>query len=249
MIVVRFEIEKIIRKTFQVFGLDLKRISVNTSPSLQLWRSLEYFNIDTVLDIGANVGQFACDLRTAGYYGNIVSFEPLPDAHQMLVKASTADALWDVHELGAIGDFDGELNINISDNSVSSSILPMLKLHSDAEKSSFYVDKVKVPISRLDSIAKPYINNSQSYFIKIDTQGYEWKVLDGAKEVLSNAQGVLCELSLVPLYEGQHLWMEIIERMENEGFVLWSFVSGFTDPRDGKTLQVDAIFYRDSHVE
>ena len=81
-------------------------------------------------------------------------------------------------------------------------------------------------------------------FLKIDTQGYEWQVLDGARESLSQCQGVLCELSLVPLYEGQCLWMEMIQRLESGGFTLWSIQKGFTDLRDGRTLQVDAIFLR-----
>jgi hypothetical protein len=56
--------------------------------------------------------------------------------------------------------------------------------------------------------------------------------------------GLLCELSLVPLYDGQRLWLEIIRRLEDEGFTLWSIHRGFTDPRDGRTLQVDALFFR-----
>ena len=77
----------------------------------------------------------------------------------------------------------------------------------------------------------------------IDTQGFEWEVLDGASDTFVRARGVLCELSLVPLYEGQRLWLDLIERLESAGFVHWSFPKGLTDPRDGRTLQVDAIFF------
>lgn len=69
-------------------------------------------------------------------------------------------------------------------------------------------------------------------------------MLDGASETLPLVQGVLCELSLIALYEGQRLWMEMIHRFESDGFVLWSIQRGHTDPRDGRMLQVDAAFFR-----
>ena len=97
---------------------------------------------------------------------------------------------------------------------------------------------------RLDAVGPMYLADSRRAFLKIDTQGYEWQVLDGACETMSQMQGVLCELSLVPLYEGQRLWMDMIQRLEREGFALWSIQPGFMDPRDGRTLQVDAVFFR-----
>jgi hypothetical protein len=62
-------------------------------------------------------------------------------------------------------------------------------------------------------------------------------VLDGAADTLQRAQGVLLELSLVPLYEGQRLWQDIIARMETAGFTLWVLQKGFTDPRTDRSLQ------------
>ena len=96
----------------------------------------------------------------------------------------------------------------------------------------------------LDTVAPEYLSVASNPFLKIDTQGFEWQVLDGASETLAHVKGVLCELSLVPLYEGQKLWMDLIQRLEREGFTLWSIQKGFTDPRDGRTLQVNAIFFR-----
>ena len=80
--------------------------------------------------------------------------------------------------------------------------------------------------------------------MKIDTQGYEWAVLDGAKKILPRIKGILCELSLVELYKGQHLWMDLLNRLENEEFTLWSIQRGFTDRISGRTLQIDATFFR-----
>lgn len=168
----------------------------------------------------------------------------MSSASQKLYALANRDKDWAVHHQCAIGDHDGEIEINIAGNSVSSSILPMLRSHTDAAIGSAYVSSEKVPISRLDSIANSYLESDSNLFIKIDTQGYEWQVLDGARETLKQARGVLCELSLVPLYDGQHLWRDIIDRLESEGFMLWALQKGFTDPRTGQSLQMDGIFLR-----
>jgi FkbM family methyltransferase len=236
--------KKIIKSLIHATGFDLHRLTPATKPSFQLLKGLERFNIDMVLDVGANVGQFASELRSVGYKGNLVSFEPLSAAHITLSENARRDAKWRVHTRCAIGDYDGEVEINIAGNSVSSSVWPMTEAHSSAAKNSAYVGSEKVPIQKLDSVAPEYFSQASRPFLKMDTQGFEWTVLDGALQILPMIQGVLCELSLIPLYDGQRLWMDMIHRLENEGFTLWAIQKGFTDPRDGRTLQVDAIFFR-----
>jgi len=210
----------------------------------QSYSAIKYFEIDLVLDVGANKGQFASSLRRSGFIGKIVSFEPLESAYSELKKASKNDRLWEVNSRVAIGDHDGNIEINIAGNSVSSSILPMLKSHSDVARGSEYVGKESVNIVKLDTVSKQYLKDAIYPFLKIDTQGYEWQVLDGATEILSRFKGILCEMSLVELYKGQHLWMDILSRLENEGFTLWSIEKGFTDQINGRTLQWDATFFR-----
>lgn len=237
-------LKKLIKGGLHKTGFDLHRLTPNSNPAFQLLKGMERFGVDLVFDVGANTGQFASELRSIGFKGQIVSFEPLPEAYQTLTATAARDPGWTVHRRAAIGDFDGEIEINIAGNSVSSSVLPMLDSHSSAAEGSAYIGSERVPIYRLDSVARTYIRDSSRYFVKIDTQGFEWQVLDGGRETLRQAQGVLCELSLVPLYEGQRLWMDVLHRLEAEGFTLWSIQKGFTDPRDGRTLQIDAIFFR-----
>lgn len=236
--------KKVIKRLIHRLGYVLERLNVNSRSEFQLIQSLKRFEIDLVLDIGANEGQFASEIRSVGYKGQIVSFEPLSDAHQKLTQAAIRNNNWAVHPRCAIGDYDGEVEINVSGNSVSSSVLPMTEAHSSAAQNSAYVGSEKASIVRLDSVAADYISPSNSFFIKIDTQGFEWQVLDGATETLKNAQGVLCEMSLVSLYEGQRLWMDMLKRLESEGFTLWAIQRGFTDPRDGRSLQINAVFFR-----
>jgi len=238
------KLKKQIKRGMHKAGFDLHRLSPHSNPAFQLLKGLERFGVDLVFDVGANTGQFASELRSIGFKGQIVSFEPLPEAYQTLTATAARDPGWTVHRRAAIGDFDGEIEINIAGNSVSSSVLPMLDSHSSAAEGSAYIGSERVPIYRLDSVARTYIRDPSRYFVKIDTQGFEWQVLAGGRETLGPAKGVLCELSLVPLYEGQRVWMDLLHRLEAEGFTLWSIQKGFTDPRDGRTLQIDAIFFR-----
>ena len=126
--------------------------------------------------------------------------------------------------------------------------MPILSSHTDAEYNSVYIGSERSPIITLDSVSQHYLKESSNCFIKIDTQGYEWQVLDGAKNTLKVSKGILCELSLVPLYEGQYLWREIIERVEEEGFILWSLHKAFTNKINGRTLQLDAVFLKKNAI-
>jgi FkbM family methyltransferase len=224
--------------------IGLQRFNPEGMPCYFLQKSLKKFGIDLVLDIGANTGQFATGLRSVGFGGQIVSFEPLATAHRVLSEAASHDARWKVHPRTAIGACNGEIDFNVASNSVSSSILPMKESHLSAAVDSAYIRTEQVPISTLDAVAPQYLNGHQRSLLKIDTQGFEWEVLVGARLTLPRVQGVYCELSLVHLYEGQHLWMEMIARLNKEGFTLWSIQRGFSDHRDGRTLQVDASFFR-----
>jgi FkbM family methyltransferase len=233
-----------VKQLLHAAGVEAHRFHPNTSQLARLMAALRHFNIDLVIDIGANEGQFANELRAGGYSGRIVSFEPLSSAHGRLLQVSGGDTAWHVHPRCALGDRLGEIELNISGNSVSSSILPMLTSHSSAAPESAYLGHESVPLITLDSVAQTYFEGAKAPFLKIDTQGYEWQVLDGARATLPRVSGIQMELSLVPLYEGQRLWRECIDRLEAEGFVLWALQPVFVDPATGRTLQLDGIFYR-----
>ena len=237
-------IKSTLKSFLRSLGWKLHRVNPATDPFAQTIAVLNHVGSNIIFDVGANVGQFALGIRASGFNGKIISFEPLARAHSKLLTASRRDPAWTIHSRTAIGNKDGEINVNISGNSVSSSVLPMLELHAEASKNSAYVGIETVPVARLDTIAFSYLSQNCRLFLKIDTQGFEWEVLDGALETLKLSHGVLLEMTLVPLYEGQRLWQDVIERMKLHGFALWSIQPGFTDLQTGRTLQVDAIFLR-----
>ena len=98
---------------------------------------------------------------------------------------------------------------------------------------------------KLDSISGKYLSQNSNTLLKIDTQGFEEKVLTGAKETLKKIKGVELELSLVKLFEGQKLYLELIKLMENEGFMLHSVEPAFTDKKSGRLLQINGLFFKE----
>jgi len=233
-----------IRRILRAAGFDLRRRTIQASPELQLQAILNSAKIDTVIDVGANEGQYAAALRASGYRGRIISFEPLRAAHERLLRASARDREWKVAERLALGDRDGEVEIHVAANSVSSSILPMLGRHEAAAPESRYIASEVTPLRRLDSVLIDYVGAGAAVLLKVDTQGYEDRVLAGARETLKSVRAVQLELSLTPLYEGQLLLPDMLRMLESFGFRLHALLPGFVDPSTGQTLQVDGVFLR-----
>ena len=233
-----------LKKIFNLVGLNIERYRPLVGTQAEIYNAIKKVKTNIIFDIGANTGQFGLEVRQRGYEGKIISFEPLTIARKKLLENVSGDISWIVHDRTAIGDYMGVIEINISKNSFSSSVLPMLNSHSDVEPNSVYIGSEKTSVITLDSIADKYLNKSSNCFIKIDTQGYEWQVLNGAYKTLSQAKGIICELSLLPLYDGQQLWRDILERLEEEGFVLWALHKAFSDKNNGRTLQLDGVFLR-----
>lgn len=233
-----------VKRVLRGFGYDVIQYRPSSSDAAKLTALMRHAGVDLVLDVGANEGQFAQELRDGGYRGRIVSFEPLRDAHAKLARAAAGDAAWTVHERCAIGDHDGEVEIHVAGNSVSSSIRPMLEQHAQSAPESRYVGTERVPLRRLDDIAMAHAEGARSLHLKIDTQGFEGAVLRGAPRLLQRARVVQLELSLVPLYEGQELWEHFMALMQAQGFVPWTLLPGFVDPQTGRTLQLDGVFLR-----
>ncbi|CCI00652.1 FkbM family methyltransferase [Microcystis aeruginosa] len=238
-------LKKTIKKLSRSLGVDLKRYNVQTSEAAKMQRLLAYHNIDLVFDVGANIGQYAKLLRELGYSGRIVSFEPLSSAYSQLKAVSKKDPLWEIAPQAAIGNQEGEIIINIAGNSYSSSALPMLDAHLESAPESAYSGSETVKLSRLDTIAKDYIKSeTKSIFLKIDVQGLEKQVIEGATAIMPLVKGIKLELSLVPLYEGQVLFKEMIDIVEKLGYELYGIEPGFTAEKTGRMLQMDGIFFK-----
>lgn len=207
-------------------------------------RLLSARSIDVVLDVGANAGQYAGELRRAGYEGRIVSFEPLSEAFATLSRACAQDPNWECHQL-ALGTEDGSAQINVSGNSFSSSMLKMEERHLRSAPESKYVGTEDVTTARLDSVWDEVVRDGERPFLKLDVQGFELEVLNGAQASLPKVIGLQTELSLVPLYEGAPSFHDLIGYVEEHGFRLAGLEPGHDDRQSGEMLQADGIFVRE----
>lgn len=226
--------------------LEVTRPYSETGWKRQFVKQLEAHRVDTVIDIGANSGQYASDLRMAAYTGRIVSFEPLSEAFSLLLRNASKDPLWECRQC-AVGDVDGMISINVAGNAgASSSILPMLKSHQDAFPPANYIGTEQVPIHRLDGLTPKVVGPNSVVFLKIDVQGFEKQVIAGAQSTISDhVVGMQLELSFIPLYEGGMLIREALDVVYSLGFTLTGLFPGFADPRTGRMLQADGIFFRE----
>jgi FkbM family methyltransferase len=237
--------KQVIRGTLRSLGFDLIRWRPQSSPDAALAKLLIQHRVDTVLDIGANEGQYAHLLRELGFKGRIVSFEPLETAHRRLQKSATCDAFWTIAPRTALGNEEGNICLNVASNGASSSLLPMLAAHKRAAPHVIRTGSEIVPITRLDLAAREFLSESQRIFLKVDVQGYELQVLQGATELLSRIVGAQLELSHVPLYEGQALFPSLIEFMVRQDFSIWGMMPVLLDNSSGRLLQTDVVFFRE----
>jgi hypothetical protein len=135
--------------------------------------------------------------------------------------------------------------MNISANSVSSSVLPMLAAHSDADPRSVYVGKESAPSTTLDSYVARHDIDPAVTLLKLDVQGYEGTVLAGATESIGKFAAAQMELSYVPLYDGQWLADDVTTFLKKHGYELWMFDSAaMYEPESKRLLQCDGIFVR-----
>lgn len=204
---------------------------------------LRKFGIDLIIDIGANTGQYAQKMRQLGYTGRIVSFEPLPDAFEELSKKASKDPLWEAVNLAA-GNEEGEIELHVSQNSYSSSILDMLPAHAKSAPDSVYTNISKASIRLTNSLINTWYREGQHLLLKIDTQGYERQVYEGCRQSLDKITGFQMELSLLPLYRGETLMQEMADLLRNDGYRLMLLDPGHQDYQTGEILQLDGLFFK-----
>jgi FkbM family methyltransferase len=195
--------------------------------------------VPVVIDVGANRGQYATELRRRGYRGEIVSFEPLEAAFEHLASAVAADAGWTCHRL-ALGADAGEASMHVASNLASSSLLAMGHGHRSAAPSVSVTGRETVPVARLDDV----LDDERPCLLKLDVQGYEDRVLDGASRTLARAVLLQCELCTGDLYSGQATVRGIVDRLDDCGFELVDLEPVFWDGKDRRVVAVDALFAR-----
>ena len=235
--------KRLFKHILKYYGYEIRKPSLREDHLKRRMKLIDTYNINTILDVGANTGQYGIIMRAIGFNGRIVSFEPVNKSFQELLITIKNDKNWTALNY-ALGNSDGTTLINIAGNSVSSSILDMLPSHINHRPVSKYVDKELININKLDTIFESIVKVNDINLLKIDTQGFEYNILEGASYSLSRIKGIQLEMSLEPLYDKEKSMCEMIDYLLNKGFKLMSIEPGSVDLENGQMFQVDGIFIK-----
>lgn len=227
-------------------SISLERKGIRYSHYFELnKRWLTDAGISTILDVGANIGDFAKLAREVFPEATIYSLEPLPDCFEKLTKCLPGDTKFFPMNIAA-GSAPSVLNFYRSFHSPSSSFLQMSDLHKEAFPQSHEgqaAQPLPVQVDTLDNLFKGK-ELKGAVLVKLDVQGFESEVIMGAPELLGKAHIVLMEMSFVSLYSNLPLFHDIYLKMYDLGFRYRGNLAQMLHATTGEVVQVDAIFVR-----
>lgn len=219
-------------------------------PKRTHWENLvtifRHHGVTLVFDVGGHKGEYAGYLRRAGYDGRIVSFEPQSAAHAALSEQAADDPNWTVAPRTALGDRDGTITLNLSAETDMSSALPLADAAMAFTPSSRMVASEEAPVCRLASVFEDHARPDDVVFVKVDTQGFERPVVEGADPVMDRIAGWQLEMSIVEIYEGEPDWRAMVDAMAARGYQPHLFIPGYFSRHIARQLQIDGVFFRET---
>jgi FkbM family methyltransferase len=222
-------------------GFDVIRWPLGTAVGIKLCELANAVQADTLVDVGANEGDLAKTVRARGFVGRIVAFEPAEASYRKLSACAADDPLWEVHKL-ALGSTTEERELKIAASSHMTSFLMPTKLARRAFGAEFSeVGRELVQVRRLDEIWEELVRGSRAV-LKVDAQGWDRRVLEGATGVMERIVGIQTEVSLHAYYEGVPDYLETLQWLRDFGFEP-SWISAVS-AHDGVLDEADYLFRR-----
>jgi len=234
------KIKKLVRNIMNKGHIDIIRYQ-KKQPLLQF---LTKYNIKTVFDVGANIGEFSMYVREVLPTVDIFAFEPQPTCAQHIRSRFSNDTHVHVLEY-AVGDKEETKEFLLNTYTPSASLLPLTKTHLESFPHAQETKPIAVSVKTLDSIYMQYEDIIQKpLFLKLDIQGYELPALAGAEKVLEHSQIVLAEACFEELYQGQGLFDDIFHILKQKGFYYHGSISTKFDSKTRLPLFEDALFIK-----
>lgn len=209
-------------------------------PTFEHGRALRRFQVRTVLDVGANKGQFALFAIRQWPAADLHCFEPFERPRSILsrvIPQSCARRVT-IYSL-ALGDEVGRRMLHVASRHDSSSLFPIGRMQTQTfgttEKTT-----VEVDVERLDSVVAAS-SIRRPCLLKIDVQGGEFEALKGAQGLIDGIDLIYVECSYIELYDGQRLLNECLELLSDLGYLLVGVFNQKTD-RAGRAIQADFLF-------
>lgn len=228
-----------LRRIVNKFGIDITK----HRPAKDSFDGIVSHKIQTVIDIGANVGQFAKEIREKIPGALIYSFEPIPAVFKDLQNNMSSDSKWKGFNC-ALGSSEGKMEMTVNPYSPSSSLLEKEAVLEATFPFTLGGTKTSIDVKTLDSVISK-IEHPAPILLKLDVQGYEAEVLKGAQETLKKTKLVLIEASFIKLYKNQPLFDDVYSILKSAGFSYHGSLQTKRNPKTGENLFEDAIFIRD----
>lgn len=241
-------LSRLLKRTFERCGIYISRSPRPNSLDTHLRQLFSVLGVNCVLDVGAHHGEYGLELRQMGYRGRIVSFEPISDNFAALRQQLVRDPNWWVHCL-ALGDQEQTAEIKVMSGTTFGSFLAPSPYGLSQFPTKMQVERLEsVTVRRLDNlfaecvagIAEPRV------FLKVDTQGYDQKVLTGAGAYLERVVGLQTEMSTKSIYEGMaNAFVEALPALQARGFELTGIFPVTRDRKDTlRLIEVDCVLCR-----
>jgi len=230
-----------LRRLARRMGYEVRQFTPLRSLAAARSELFERRAIDVVLDVGANAGQYGELLRHEGYAGRLISLEPLAEPYEALQRRALADGAWTALRVAA-SDSDGELVLHVTEDTRSASVLRRNERFG-ATPGWAPRGSERAPARRLDGLAPELLKPGERPYLKIDVQGYERRVVEGAGDALARFEGLELELSVLALYEEQTSLSEMLPLLAERGFRPLSLEPILLDD-DGLLVELDGIFVR-----
>lgn len=248
------KLRTLVRDSLLQVGWDLRRTQSYQAEAQDKWeqRELAKWNLlksyapRTILDIGANTGQFAHLVRKLLPTCRVISFEPIRECFEELLAREATLAPFAAYHM-ALGSEDAMREIYRNEFSPSSSLLEMNPLHRDEAPFACSTQGETIQVRRLDGLIHE-LNLEDPVFVKIDVQGYTEQVMRGGESVIRRATAVVAEVSVRSLYEKEATFDRLYEMFRQWGFVYCGNVDQWSSSRDGRILQCDCLFEKTASV-
>ena len=237
-----------VRRLARWAGYDVRRFSPSAVAELRLVGLLGALGIDTVLDVGANEGQFASGLVSAGYAGRIVSFEPVAEPYRRLARRASRRDGWSTVQ-AALGEAPGRAGINVSRNSQISSLLPALPEEAGRIAQAETVGVEEIEVRTLHAVLAAVPPGALGRIaLKMDVQGGERQVLKGGGALVGRLGCIHTEMSLRPFYAGEPEFRTLFDEILALGFRCVGLSAGYVDAQSCEVRQVDGTFVQASSM-
>ena len=229
-----------LKKVSRSLGLNFRRYD----PTHDLAELLRLYRVETIFDVGANIGASGRYFRNLGFKGKIVSYEPVAQYYKLLTHEAAGDSLWTCENV-ALAEVESEQEINVSGGfGTASSFLKKTGQTWESARELEYVGRELVRVTTIDRAALEHYPQGDRLFLKLDVQGYERKVLEGASQTMPRIIGVRIELSVSQCYEQEPSMSEMMTYLYDLGFRLCAIDEAWSNPQTREVYQLDAVFFR-----